>query len=48
MQGPTFVFEYDNVQNEANHVHLVWRLAGRDFGADWLAAHHAAEHGRGK
>lgn len=48
VQGPTFAFEYDNVQNEANHVHLVWRLAGRDFGADWLAAHHAAEHGRGK
>ncbi len=48
VHGPAFAIEYDNVQNEANHVHVVWRQVGRDFGADWLAAHHAAEHGRGK
>src|SRR5206468_7196471 len=25
IQGPTFVIEYDNTQNGANHVHSVWR-----------------------
>ena len=25
IQGPTFVIEYNNTQNNANHVHSVWR-----------------------
>src|SRR5687767_14142848 len=25
VQGPTFLIEYDNTQNNANHVHSVWR-----------------------
>ncbi|MES2572990.1 MAG: DUF3500 domain-containing protein, partial [Verrucomicrobiota bacterium] len=25
IQGASFVFEYDNTQNEANHVHSIWR-----------------------
>ncbi len=25
VQGPTFLIEYNNVQNNANHVHSVWR-----------------------
>ncbi len=25
IQGPTFLIEYDNTQNNANHIHLVWR-----------------------
>jgi hypothetical protein len=25
LQGPTFVIEYNNTQNNANHVHAVWR-----------------------
>jgi hypothetical protein len=37
------VFEYDNTQNDANHVHFLWRDAKNDFAADWLARHHAAE-----
>jgi hypothetical protein len=43
--GPTFLLEYDNTQNNANHVHTVWRDLRRDWGEDLLAAHYAAhEH----
>jgi hypothetical protein len=41
--GPTFLLEYDNTQNNANHIHTVWRDLRRDWGEDLLAAHHA-EH----
>jgi hypothetical protein len=44
LSGPTFVIEYDNTQNDANHVHTVWRDRGRDFGRDVLAEHAAREH----
>jgi hypothetical protein len=44
VQGKTFLLEYDNVQNEANHVHCVWRSFEGDFGADLLGAHYKAEH----
>ncbi len=40
--GPTFVIEYDNVQNQANHVHLVYREFDGDFGGDPLAEHYAS------
>ena len=30
--GPTFVVEYCNVQNGANHIHVVWRDYETDFG----------------
>ena len=40
IQGPTFVMEYDNTQNNANHVHAVWRDLQNDFGVDWLRRHH--------
>lgn len=39
VQGPTFLLEYDNTQNNNNHVHSVWRDFGRDFGVDPLRAH---------
>jgi len=39
LSGPTFVIECDNTQNDANHVHTVWRDRGRDFGRDALAEH---------
>lgn len=32
VQGPTFVIEYNNTQNNANHVHSMWRNIGGDFG----------------
>ncbi|HEY6738956.1 MAG TPA: DUF3500 domain-containing protein [Actinopolymorphaceae bacterium] len=40
--GPTFLLEYDNVQNDANHIHTVWRDLRHDWGEDLLAAHYAA------
>ncbi|MDB6029149.1 MAG: hypothetical protein JWM68_5372 [Verrucomicrobiales bacterium] len=40
IQGPTFVLEYDNIQNNANHVHTVWRDFGNDFGRDILREHY--------
>jgi hypothetical protein len=47
IQGPTFLIEYDNTQNNANHQHIVWRDFKGDFGEDVLAAHYAAvAHGR--
>ena len=44
LQGPTFLVEYDCVQDGANHVHAVWRDPKRDFGRDPLRAHLAAAH----
>ena len=41
VQGPSFLIEYDNVQNGANHVHSVWRDFEGDFGEDLLRQHHA-------
>lgn len=32
VQGPTFVIEYNNTQNNANHVHSMWRNLAGDFG----------------
>lgn len=39
IQGPTFLIEYDNVQNKANHIHAVWRDFNGDFGRDILREH---------
>jgi hypothetical protein len=44
VQGGSFVLEYDNTQNEANHVHSLWRDFDRDFGADLLGEHYKAAH----
>ena len=44
VQGPTFVVEYDNIQNTANHIHSVWRDLNDDFGVDLLAEHYRASH----
>ena len=44
VRGPTFVIEYDNTQNGANHIHSVWRDLANDWGADVLAAHLADAH----
>ena len=34
VQGPTFLIEYDNTQNDANHIHSIWRDYDGDFGRD--------------
>ncbi len=45
VQGPTFLLEYDNTQNNANHVHSVWRDFDGDFGEDLLKKHYEnADH----
>jgi hypothetical protein len=43
VQGPTFVLEYDNTQNQANHIHTVWRDLERDFGGDLLRRHYETQ-----
>lgn len=40
IQGPSFLVEYDNTQNNANHIHSVWRDFERDFGRDLLREHY--------
>ena len=42
--GRTFLIEYDNTQDDANHIHAVWRDLERDFGGDVLRRHIAAAH----
>jgi hypothetical protein len=44
IQGPTFLVEYDNTQNNANHIHCVWRDFNGDFGRDLLAEHYRESH----
>ena len=40
IQGKTFLIELDNTQNDANHVHIVWRDFENDFGRDLLEEHY--------
>ncbi|MCF3649770.1 DUF3500 domain-containing protein [Synoicihabitans lomoniglobus] len=44
IQGPTFVIEYGNTQNDANHHHTVFRDFENDFGRDVLGDHYRASH----
>jgi hypothetical protein len=44
IQGPTIIIEYDNTQNNANHVHTVLRDLKHDFGTDELAEHYHKDH----
>ncbi len=46
VEGPTFLIEYDNTQNQNNHVHSVFRDLTNDFGGDTLRAHYEAFHTR--
>jgi len=41
VQGPTFLIEHNNTQNDGNHIHSVWRDFDGDFGRDVLAEHMA-------
>lgn len=47
VQGPTFLIEYDNTQNDANHIHSVWRDFDGDFGRDLLREHLREAHDGG-
>lgn len=44
IQGPTIIIEYDNSQNNANHVHSVLRDLKNDFGGDLLLEHYRSKH----
>jgi hypothetical protein len=44
LQGPSFLVEYDNTQDGANHIHAVWRSPANDFGYDALRAHVGGAH----
>jgi Protein of unknown function (DUF3500) len=46
VQGPTFLVEYDNTQNNANHIHTVWRALDGDFGLDLLRLHYQQDHAK--
>jgi hypothetical protein len=41
ISGPSLLIEYDNTQDQANHIHSVWRDLRRDFAGDLLAQHYA-------
>lgn len=43
IQGPTFLIEYDNTQDGANHVHCVYRDFDNDFG-DAMLEHYQKQH----
>ena len=40
IQGPTFLIEYDNTRDDANHVHCVYRDFDNDFGDAMLEHYH--------
>ena len=40
VQGPTFLLEYDDTQNNNNHIHAAWRDFDGDFGEDLLRKHY--------
>jgi hypothetical protein len=44
IQAKTFLIEFDNSQNNANHIHTVWRDFEGDFGRDLIREHYAKSH----
>ncbi|MBZ9626587.1 DUF3500 domain-containing protein [Psychroflexus sp. CAK1W] len=40
IQGKSFLIEFDNTQNNANHIHTVWRDFDGDFGRDMIREHY--------
>ncbi len=44
IQGKTFLIEFDNSQNDANHIHAVWRDFDGDFGRDLIKEHYQNAH----
>ena len=46
VQTPSFLIEMDDTQNNANHIHSVWRDFEGDFGQDLLKQHYDDNHHR--
>jgi hypothetical protein len=44
IQTPEFLIEFDQTQDNGNHIHSVWRDYKGDWGEDLLAAHYKAAH----
>ena len=44
IQGTSFLVEFDNTQNDANHIHTVWRDFDGDFGRDLIREHYQESH----
>jgi hypothetical protein len=44
IQGPMLLIEYDNIQNNANHVHTIVRDLTNDFAEDILREHYRNHH----
>jgi Protein of unknown function (DUF3500) len=44
VQTASFLIELDDTQDDANHIHSVWRDFTGDFGADLLHQHYQASH----
>src|ERR1700739_906050 len=44
VQTPSFLIEFDDTQDNANHIHSVLRDFSGDFGEDLLQQHYAASH----
>lgn len=44
VQTPLFLIELDDTQDNANHIHSVWRDLNGDFGQDLLQQHYQASH----
>jgi hypothetical protein len=45
IHAPSFVIEYENSQNNANHIHSTFRDLKNDFGQDALRTHLILDHG---
>ena len=46
IQTPSFLIEYDDTQNNANHIHSVWRDFNGDWGEDLLKEHYQSQSHR--
>lgn len=44
LRTPAFLIEYDNTQDNNNHIHSVWRDFNGDFGQDLLGGHYTIAH----
>ena len=44
VQTASFLIEYDDTQDNANHIHSVWRDFNGDWGEDLLKDHYQASH----
>jgi Protein of unknown function (DUF3500) len=47
LHGPITLVEYDNTQNNANHIHSVWHDLTNNWGRDLLREHYVHGHAHG-